>query len=93
MKTEKERNADEERESVSEGHRQMEAERERGFPWDVLGSVVCWGVAGTMLWVPRGARVEDVQNVMDPPTAEEPLGSRAEIRCGRVGQRDMEGCL
>lgn len=38
-----------------------------------------------MLWAPRGAGVEDLQNVMDPPTAEEPLGSRAEGRCGRDG--------
>lgn len=27
---------------------------------------------------------------MDPPTAEEPLGIRAESRCGWVGQRDLE---
>lgn len=34
--------------------------------------------------------MEDLQNVMDPPTAEEPLGSRAESRCGQEGQRDVE---
>lgn len=38
-----------------------------------------------MLWSPKGAGVEDIQNVMDPPTAEEPLGSRAESRCRRAG--------
>lgn len=30
-----------------------------------------------MLWAPRGARVEELQNVMHPPTGAEPLGSSA----------------
>lgn len=39
---------------------------ESGFPWDMLESVVCRGAAGAMLRAPRGAKVEDLQNVMDP---------------------------
>lgn len=38
---------------------------------------------GTMLWAPRGARVEDLQSVMDPATAEE---QKADVG-GREGQR------
>lgn len=33
--------------------------------------------------------MEDLQNVMDPPTAEEALGSRAESRCGWEGRGKM----
>lgn len=38
---------------------------------------------GTMLWAPRGVRVEDLQSVMDPATAEE---QKADVG-GREGQR------
>lgn len=65
-------------------------ERGRGFPWDMLESVVCWGVAGAgALWAPRGAVVEDLQNVMDPSMTEELLDGRAESRCGQEGRKKM----
>lgn len=39
----------------------------------------------------RGTWVEDLQSLMDPTTAEEPFGSRAESRCGWEGQRVFRG--
>lgn len=41
------------------------------------------------MWAPRGAAVEDLQNVMDPSMTEEPLGGRAESRCGQEGRKKM----
>lgn len=75
----------------------MERKRQRVSLAHMLQSVVCWGVAGAgarnNVVGSQGSRVEDLQNVMDPPTAEEPLGSRAESRCGWEGRRDVERCV
>lgn len=49
----------------------------------------------TILWAPKGAGVEDLQNLMDPPTTEEPLGNRAESKCGQEGcvKMHVRACL
>lgn len=99
IETEEERKEEEmgERVLMKDTDRWNEKREREGFPG------TCWGLwyagekqelgPGTMLWTPRGAGVDDVQNVMDPPTAEEPLGSRAESRCVWEGQRAMERCM
>lgn len=71
-----------------------DADRGReGFPgprW----SLVCWGVAGAEagnnVVVSLGrARMDDPQNVMDPATAEEQLGSKADA--GGRDEQDVDG--
>ncbi|KAA8585476.1 hypothetical protein FQN60_004170 [Etheostoma spectabile] len=54
--------------------------------FNILNEIIMTMVS-MIMW---GPGVDDLQNVMDLPTMEEPLGSRAESRCVWEGQRAVE---